>query len=103
MEIKVKLDAIYAPSEDVVARRIEDELIIVPLAAGIGDMEDELFTLNETGVIIWECLDGRKCLKDVVKEISQEFDASVEEITKDIIGFVEELLRRKMLVEVSKV
>ena len=24
-------------------------IIIVPLVAGIGDMEDELFTLNDTG------------------------------------------------------
>lgn len=103
MEIKVSIDAIYAPSEDVVARKIEDELIIVPLAAGIGDMEDELFTLNETGVIIWERLDGQKSLKDVVKEISQEFDAPAEKIANDIKGFVEELLRRGMLVEVSRV
>jgi hypothetical protein len=95
------LNAIYAPSEDVVARKIEDELIIVPLTAGIGDMEDELFTLNETGVSIWERLDGIKSLKDVVNEISQEFDAPVEEIVKDVIGFVEELLKRGMLVEVS--
>ena len=38
------------PSEDVVAREIEGEFIIVPLAAGIGDMEDELYSLNESGV-----------------------------------------------------
>ena len=43
------LDMICAPSEDVVAREIEGEIVIVPLASGIGDMEDELFTLNETG------------------------------------------------------
>jgi hypothetical protein len=37
MEEKIVLDAIYAPSEDVVAREIEGELIIVPLVAGIGE------------------------------------------------------------------
>ncbi len=103
MEAKISLDAVYAPSEDVVAREIEDELIIVPLVAGIGDMEDELFTLNETGSVIWERLDGQKNLKDVVEELSAEFDAAAEEITKDVIGFVEELLKRRMLVEVSGV
>ena len=45
----VKTDGVYAPSEDIVAREIEGEIIIVPLVAGIGDMEDELYTLNETG------------------------------------------------------
>ena len=53
MEAKVDLDAIYAPSEDIVAREIEGELIIVPLVSGIGDMEDELYTMNETGRAIW--------------------------------------------------
>ena len=33
-------------------REIEGELIIVPLVAGIGDADDELFTLNETGKAI---------------------------------------------------
>ena len=46
---EINIDKIYIPSEDVVARLIEGELIIVPLVAGIGDMDDELFTLNETG------------------------------------------------------
>jgi hypothetical protein len=45
----IELSKIYEPSEDIVARVIEGELIIVPLVAGIGDLEDELFTLNETG------------------------------------------------------
>ena len=44
MSAEVNLEAAYAPSEDVVAREIEGELIIVPLVAGIGDMEDELYT-----------------------------------------------------------
>ena len=46
------LEKIYSPSEDIVAREIEGELIIVPLVAGIGDMEDELFTMNDTGKAI---------------------------------------------------
>jgi hypothetical protein len=53
MKSKVNLDAAYVPSKDLVCREIEGELIIVPLVAGMGDMEDELFTLNETGRAIW--------------------------------------------------
>jgi hypothetical protein len=89
------------PSEDVVARNIEGELIIVPLVAGIGDLEDELFTLNETGKAIWERLDGRKKLMDVLAELSAEFEAPVGEIEKDLVGLVAELVRRKILVAVD--
>jgi len=101
VDVRVSLDGLYMPSEDVVARSIEGELIIVPLVAGIGDMEDELYTLNETGKAIWDRLDGRKKLKDVLAELSAEFEAPVGEIEKDLTGLVEELLRRKILVAVK--
>ena len=100
-EAEVSLDGRYLPSEDVVARNIEGELIIVPLVAGIGDLEDELFTLNETGKAIWDRLDGRKKLNEVLAELSAEFEAPVGEIEKDLIGLVEELSRRKILVAVK--
>lgn len=100
MEVKVDLESLYAPSEDVVARQIEGELILVPLVSGIGDMEDELYTMNETGKAVWERLDGRKRLKDVVEDLSAEFEAAPGEIEKDLLGLVSELVRRKILVAV---
>ena len=103
MERKVNLESIYSVSEDVVSREIEGEILIVPLVSGIGDMEDELFNLNETGRAIWERLDGSKTLKEVVTDLSVEFEATEEEIMEDVKGFVEELLKRGMVVEVSNV
>ena len=99
MHKKISLDSAYAPSEDVVARIIEGELILVPLAAGMGDMEDELFTLNETGKAVWNLLDGQKTLKDVVLKLSVEFEAPEGEIERDVLGLVTELCKRRMLVE----
>jgi hypothetical protein len=100
MNVKARLDAVYAPSEDIVARSIEGELIIVPLVAGIGDLEDELYTLNQTGKAVWDRLDGKRKLKEVLAELSAEFEAPVGEIEKDLIGLVEELVRRKIVAEV---
>jgi hypothetical protein len=102
MATKVKIELIYAALQDVAAREIEGELIIVPLVAGIGDMEDDLFTLNQTEIAIWDPLDSKKKLKDVVRELSPEFDALAGEIDREVIGLVDELLKRRMLIEVSK-
>ena len=101
MGIKDKMDAVYAPSEDIVARSIEGELIIVPLVAGIGDLEDELYSLNETGKAVWDRLDGKKSLEEVLAELSAEFEAPAREIEKDLIGLVDELVRRRILVAVK--
>jgi len=101
MKTQVNIDSAYVPSDDIVARKIQGELIIVPLVSGIGDMEDELYTLNETGKTVWEKLDGQKSLKDIAKELIEEFEAPEGEIDKDVVGLVQELLKRKMVVEVT--
>lgn len=98
MATDLKLDAVCAPSEDVVAREIEGELILVPLAAGMGDMEDELYTLNETGKAIWIRLDGTRSLGQIASELAAEYSAPAADIERDVIGLVTELARRKMLV-----
>ena len=103
MEAKVSFDATCVPSEDVVFRDIEGELIIVPLTWGVGGTEEEMdaiFTLNETGRAIWDRLDGQRRLGDVVAELSEEFEAPAGEIERDVLGLVTELLKRRMLVEV---
>ena len=97
----VEMSGIYTSSEDIVAREIEGEVIIVPLVAGIGDLEDELFTLNDSGKAIWKLLDGKRTLSEVVESLSQEYDATPVEIERDVLGLVNELVRRRMLVEVT--
>jgi len=93
----LNLDAVCAPSENVVARLIEGEILIVPLTSGIGDAEDELYTLNETGQAIWQRLDGKRTLQEVAALLAGEFQAAPEELEKDVLGFAGELTRRGIL------
>jgi hypothetical protein len=79
MEREITIDSAYIASEDVVAREIEGEFILVPLASGIGDMEDEIYTLNETA-------------------LKTEFEARPGEIEEDIAGLVNVFFERKMVV-----
>ena len=98
--MSVQVGMVFAPSQEIVARLIEDELIIVPLSSGIGDLEDELFTLNETGKAIWFYLDGKNSIEKVISYLAVEFDASPDEITKDVLGLIEELVKRKIIIEI---
>jgi hypothetical protein len=94
---KIDMEATYVLSKDIVAREIEGELIIVPLVSGIGDTEDDLFSLNETGQAIWGHLDGKKSLKEVIKALSAEFDDPESTIEPDVLGLVGELARKKIV------
>ena len=101
MKTKVTLDTVYAASDNVVTREIEGEIILIPLLPGTGDTENEPYNLNMTGQAIWQRLDGRKSLKDVVASLNAEFQTSGKEIEEDVVEFVKDLLKKKMLVEVS--
>lgn len=100
MEQGINLNNVLAISEDVVAREVEGEFLIIPIASGVGDMEDELYSLNECGKAIWDKLDGQKSLNDVKNELVEEYEADSEEIEVDIISFVNELYKRKILVKI---
>ena len=94
---EITLETVFIPSQDVVSREIEGEVIIVPLTSGIGETDDELFTLNETGKAIWLELDGEKSLQDVVNTLASEYDAPADALQSDVLGLVDELFRRGML------
>jgi hypothetical protein len=96
----IEMEKIYAKSEDVVARDLHGEFIIIPITSGIGDLEDELFTLNEFGKEIWDRLDGKRNVTELVEGLYSDYEASPGEIEMDVAGFMGELLRRGIIVEV---
>jgi len=95
----INLGKKYSLSPNLVVREIEGEVIIIPLTSGVGDMEEALFTLNPTGLAIWQRLDGKKSVREVIQELDNEYDASREEIEEDVVGLLEELYQRKLIVE----
>jgi hypothetical protein len=98
MTEKIDLDKAYGPSEDVVVREIEGEIVIVPLASGIGDLEDELFTLNETARAVWDRIDGSRPLAEVVRDLTDAYEAPDGLVASDVVGFLQELYDRRMIV-----
>ncbi len=102
MSENVENNDICVPSDDIVAREIEGELIIVPLTSGIGDLEDELFTLNNTAKAIWENLNGKKTVEDIISDLLHKYKAEPEKIEQDVKGLLKELLKRKIITKKSK-
>jgi len=94
-----KLERIYGKSQDLVEREIEGEIIIVPLTSGIGDLEDELFSLNKGGKDGWVRIDGKKPVRNIVEELLELYEGGREKLTTDVLGFLEELEKRKLIVE----
>jgi len=96
-ESTIQLDDIYVHSDDKLSRGIDGDLIIIPMVVGIDNKEDEVYSLNETGVAIWVRIDGVRTLRQIAGELADDYAAPVVVIERDVIFLVSELVRRKMV------
>lgn len=92
------LDGVYGVSDAVVARAIAGRLVIVPVRAGVGDPDDELYVLNDTGAAVWAKLDGQRSVQAIVGELAREYHAEEDVVGRDVLRLVEDLLERRILV-----
>lgn len=88
---------VFSISPDVISRELDGDIILVPVVAGVGDLEKNIFSLNETGRRIWDKIDGARNLQTIITMLADEFSDDANTIQEDVFGFVEELSRRKFI------
>ena len=81
---------IYRQDDSIVSRRIEDEVILVPIRQNVADLES-IYTLSEVGAHIWEQIDGRRTTAEILALTVGQFEVSEEEAQKDLREFIEQL------------
>ena len=94
--MKISMNSILRKSENAVFRKIGDEYILVPIAASVADVES-IFNLNETGAAIWDKIDGKKSLKEIIREIEEEYEAEGQQLETDVVKFVNEMMAAKLI------
>lgn len=73
-------------------RMIEQEAILVDVGKG------EVIHLNEVAAEIWDVIDGKKTMGDIVQHICKTFSVDEETAEKDTLQFTKELLEKKLIV-----
>lgn len=84
------LKSILSHSPAIVTRKTGSEYVLVPVSNNIADM-NSVFTLNETGAYIWELIDGKRTVADIIEALVSEYEISDNEAEKDVFEFVENL------------
>jgi len=79
-------------SPDVVFRDLEGEAVILDLASG------RYFGLNAVGTRIWTLLEAGTPIDRIVEAIAGEYEADAQQIARDVIGLVDELTSRGLIV-----
>ncbi len=86
----------YTKKGGFVARDIAGETIIVPIRNNVGDL-DSIYTLNEIGTVIWQLIDGKISVGEIIEEICKAYDVTPEEAKKDTLGFLHSLKEAGLL------
>jgi hypothetical protein len=92
------LEKVYKKSESIVSRRIGDEYILVPIRQDVGDLES-IYTLNETGALIWELIDGKLKVGEIKESLLEAFEVEPDEAEKDLIEHLQQLEGIKAIIE----
>jgi hypothetical protein len=89
----------WVRSQSVVARVVAGETLIVPIRSNVGDLAS-IYSLNETGSLIWSLLASGKTLRELIVAVEGEYNVPTEQAERDVISFVNEM-KAVGLVEVA--
>jgi len=81
------LNSILSRSPSVVTRKTGKEYVLVPVANNIADM-NSVYTLNKTGAFIWEQIDGKKTIENIIGLVTKEYDIDNNSASKDVFDFI---------------
>jgi hypothetical protein len=73
-----------------VSRVIAGETLVVPICAGIGDME-AIYTFNGVGGELWHSLEQSQTEADLIALIMQKFDVAADVAGTDVRAFLGDL------------
>jgi hypothetical protein len=89
------LKSILSRSQSIVTTKTGNEYVLVPVANNIADM-NSLYTLNETGAFIWEHINGKNSVEDIINEMTTEYEIDYITASEDVYSFINDM--RKYLI-----
>jgi hypothetical protein len=90
--MKIDMNSIVTHAPDAVSRLVDGQMVIVLPSKG------EVKVLNEVGACIWELVDGRSKLGEIVDKVVAAYNVEVAQAEADMLQFIEELITKQMLI-----
>ena len=84
------LKSILSQSATIVTRKTGNEYVLVPITNNIADM-NSVYTLNETGAFIWEHIDGKRNVEEIISALITEYDIDKQNAESDVFSFIENM------------
>lgn len=88
LELRHKLK----PSPDVVVTELENkEAVLLHLGTKM------YFSLNETGLLIWQLISSNLTIEEISERLQWEFDITPEKAKESVINLINELITEKLV------
>ncbi len=85
------LDDQMKSSEDVVAQKVGDEMVLLNLESGV------YYGLDAVGSRVWELLTEHGRLRTIFETMAAEYDVTPEVLQQDLLHLVQELQARGLI------
>jgi hypothetical protein len=92
------LKSILSHSPSVVTRKTGYEYVLVPITNNIADM-NSVYTLNETGAFIWEKINGKRSVEDIITALTTEFEIDKDTASEDMFSFIDNMKKYLIISE----
>lgn len=86
----MELTKCYRKSSSMVSRSVAEEVIIVPIRQNVGDLQC-IYSMNEVGARIWELLDSKGAVADIISTISREYEVERIQAQAEVVDFLAKL------------
>ena len=76
---------------DIAYEKVGEESILLSLTSGAH------YTLNDTGTMFWELVDGQRSIADCAAEIASEYDVEPDVVEADLLELAVEFKSEKLI------
>lgn len=88
----INLNHKVKPDSEVVLTEVEEkEAVLLHLGTKM------YFTLNETGLRIWQMANDDLTFKEIIEKLQEEFDVTPQQAEKSVVNLFNELLSEKLV------
>lgn len=84
-----------------ILREVADESMLIPIAKA-SQRFNGMIHLTPTAVFIWKQVDTAKDLQEIITRLTTEYNVSEELAKRDVYGFLTELYKRGMVLEIPE-
>lgn len=90
---RLSLNTLLTKNADaVIDRLVEDQVLLINLSTG------DYYSLDSVGSLIWQRIDGKHTIEDLVDSVWQEYEVDKAQVVDDVLRLAEHLTDEGLLV-----